>query len=82
MFDLSQKFLEKETFEKFQVRHLRNLIANVADPLDFFVTFCAVPDLNATLPAYAVSAARASRANIVKSTKRRTASCAFASLMR
>jgi len=64
------------------VKHLRDLVANVADPLDFFVTSCVVPDLNATLPAHAMSAARASRAGIVKSTERRAASRAFASLMR
>ena len=64
------------------MRHSRDLVANVAAPLDFFVISYVVPDLDATLPAHAVSAARASRAGVVKSTERRAASRAFASLMR
>lgn len=66
----------------FRAKHLRDLVANVADPLGLFVTSRVVPDLAATLPAHAMSAARAGRAGVVKSTERRGASRAFASLMR
>lgn len=62
--------------------HSRDLVANVADPLGFFVACCCVvSDLDATLPAHAVSATRAPRTGVVKSTERRGASRAFASLM-
>lgn len=61
-------------------RHLRDLVANVADPLGLFVARRASVS-DPTLPAHAVPATRAPRAGVVKSTERRAASRAFASLM-
>lgn len=60
----------------------RDLVANVADPLDLLFVAGVTPDLDATLPAYPMPAARAHRADVVKSTERRAASRALASLVR
>lgn len=58
----------------------RDLVANVTDPFDVFVIGRA-PDLDTALSANSVPAARARGPGVVKSTKRCTASGAFASLV-